>query len=84
MISNLQLNEMKDQVGLMETRNDDVITYDDFEASFFKQTGDGIRSNADQFSLASFGRKGTLDSRNRDEIKRIEREKKEQVEVCIF
>ena len=75
---------MKEQIGLMDTRADDVITYDDFDTSFLKATVDGFKSNADNFSLASFSRKGTLDSRNRDEIKRIEREKKEQIDVRYF
>jgi hypothetical protein len=56
------------------------MTIDEEFESQFMRTGDLGSGNA---SIASFGmsKRSAIDVKNRDEIKRIEKEKKEQVEV---
>ena len=71
----------------MDSRNTNEMTIEEEFESAFMRGGDmgGLNSGlkSEHASMLSFGttKRSALDVKNREEIKRIEKEKKEQVEV---
>lgn len=72
---------------MMDNRNTNEMTIEEEFESTFMRSNDigGLNSGfkSEHGSLMSFGstKRSALDTKNREEVKRIEREKKEQVEV---
>ena len=59
---------------------------EDYESSILKiNDGGGGSKSTEQISLNSFfSARRTLDSKNKDEIRKLEKEKKEQIEVVVL
>ena len=78
-----KLNDLKQQVGLMDNRNTNEMTIDEeLETSFMRSNEiGGLKSEHGSLISFSSSKRSALDTKNREEVKRIEREKKEQVEV---
>ena len=68
---------------MMDSRNTNEMTIDEEFESGFMRSEMGVGFKSEHASMFSFGttKRSALDVKNREEIKRIEKEKKEQVEV---
>lgn len=83
---------MTDVSERMTRNTTELMGDDDLETAFMRQETSAITTTAtgfkssEQLSLLSFNssKRSSLDYKNKEEIRRIEKERKEHVEVCLI